>query len=895
MHRRFLFLLSLLLLGTIVWQGPSAQSEAPTLSPDSFTISNGQFGLAFVNSAESPRSGSRIARGVSTGAQLDRFPLYWNFIEPSNNQWNWGGQDAALAANEAQGMGTLAILLGTSPAHYPREVGISNVVPMPTVGGGPLREEWSDDIIGAGGTRLNNGCTVQGTPAPAGLFNPIFNNGSDTPNGGGANDGNPWARFVDNTVQRYKPGGEAGRNVRYWEIWNEPDLCHFWGGTPEEYARMLKVAYLVIKNRDPQATVIWGGLAIHGEKYQNGRNFLTEFVNAIRNDPMAAQYNGFFDAATQHQYSNVVHGYNYAVKIKQALAGSGWENKPIWTTESGVPVCDDYPGPACPSPYRGNPLHQASYIWQNIAYTRIGKANGPIFHFMLHDDSGNGCTNPGDAFGIYRNEPENGCNPGNSEARIGVSAFRLANQYLSDVQLVWADIQDGKVRRVAFYDPVTQERRLLTWAIGGQDANAIIPAAGSSARRIYLDGSETTISPSNGVYSIPVSRATNQSQPNSATYTIGGPPYLLVERDTLPPQGAILNLPAVSTSPFNVTWQVSDYGSPIQNGSVTIWVRVNNGDWSQWRTGQNASGNGYFEGDVDSRYQFGITATDQAGNNAGSPSVLAETLVSDETTLMTAYGIVRNVRGQLVPSATVNVGPMNTLSTWNGQFSIGVPVGQWDVNVNGQTVIEGQNHLQTNFFDLLLPPANNAVTNGWFEQVDGGGTITGWSKSGSSPLGVEELAGTRDNVLHLATAFVADPFVPGTEGSNGGNSTISQNLTVPTGNPYLAFRWSVDTEETDGTNNSCNTPEDLHDKFEIIVIANNQAHYLHCQESAQGWYNAFTPLSQFAGQNITLIFNMYESSPNRRTSVKIDQVMIGEAAPVPEIQLQYLPQVSGLP
>lgn len=894
MHRRFFLLLPFLLITAVVWQSSPAQSQTPPVSPDSFTITNSQLGLAFVNSAETPRNSTRIARGVSTGAKLDRFPLYWDRIEPSNNQWVWNGQDAALAANEAQGMGTLAILLGTSPAHYPREVGISSVVPMPRVGGGPLREEWNE-ANSASGTLLDNGCTVQGTPPPAGLFNPIFSNGSDTPSGVGASDNNPWARFVDQTVQRYKPGGTAGRNVRYWEIWNEPDLCHFWGGTPEEYARMLKVAYLVIKNRDPQATVIWGGLAIHGPKYENGRHFLNEFVGFLRNDPMAAQYGGFFDAATQHQYSNVVHGYNYAVKIKQALAGSGWENKPIWTTESGVPVCDDYPGPACPSPYRGNPVHQASYIWQNIAYTRIGKANGPIFTFMLHDDSGNGCTNPGDAFGIYRNEPDNGCNPANSEARIGATAFRLANQYLSDVQLVWADIQEGRVRRVAFYDPVTKERRLLTWAIGSQDANAIIPAAGSSARRIYIDGSETTISPSNGVYSIPVSRATNQSQPNSATYTIGGPPYLLVERDTLPPQGAIIDLPTVSTSPFNVIWQVSDYGSPIQGGSVVIWVRENGGAWSQWRTGQNASGSDFFEGEVDSRYQFGITAIDQAGNSAGSPSVLAETLVADETTMMLAYGIVRNVRGQLVPSAPVNVGPMSTLSTWNGQFGIGVPVGQWDVRVNGQTVIEGQNHIQTNFFDLLLPPANNAVTNGWFEQTDGSGTINGWSKGGSSPLAAEEQAGTRDNVLRLATGFVADPFVPGTEGSNGGNSTISQNLTVPAGTPYLAFRWRVDTEETDANNGECNNPNNLHDKFEIIVIADNQPHYLHCQETAQEWYNGFIDMSVFAGQNVTLIFNLYESSPNRRTSAKIDQVMLGEAAPVPEIELQYIPFAFGSP
>ncbi len=909
MHRRFLLLLPLVFMSLMVWQSNPAQSESPSELSNPFPISNGQFGLAFVNSAESPRSGSRIARGVSTGAQLDRFPLYWNFIEPSDNQWNWNGQDAALAANEAQGLGTLAILLGTSPAHYPTDIAMSNVVPMPRVGGGPVRPELREEGTVSGGGPYPNGCPSLGTRPPVRLYEPIFSNGNDHPSGVGVNPSNPWARFVDEAVQRYKPGGTAGRNVRYWEIWNEPDLCHFWGGTPEEYARMLKVAYLVIKNRDPQATVIWGGLALHGEKYQNGRNFLNEFVGVIRNDPMAGQYGGFFDAATQHQYSNVVHGYNYAVKIRQALAGTGWETKPIWTTESGVPICGSFPGDICEDedtpvctvpgqtncapPYRANQIEQASYIWHNIAYTRIGRANGPIFHFMLHDDSGNVCSNPGDGFGLYTNESENACNPHTAEPRLSAIAFRLANQYLSDVELVWADIQNGVVRRVAFYDHVTRERRLLTWAIGGQDATAVIPAAGTSAQPIYIDGNVLEpIYPSNGVYSIPVTRATNQNQPNSSTYTIGGPPYLLVERDTLPPQGAIIDLPPVSTSPFNVTWQVSDYGSPIEVGSVVIWVRVNGGTWSQWRTGQNGSGSASFDGDVDSRYEFGITATDRAGNSTGSPTPLAETLVSDETTMMTAYGIVRNVQGQMIPGASVELGPTNSLSSWNGWFTMPVPVGQWDVKVNGQTVLEGQNHIQTNFFDLLLPPANNAVTNGRFEQVDGSGNINGWTRGGSSPLGVEEEAGTRDNVLHLATAFVADPFVPGTEGSNGGNSTISQNLTVPTDTPHLAFRWRVDTAETDGNNTNCNSG--LHDRFEIIIVANNQPHYIHCQQTGQEWFNGFINLSPFAGQNVTVIFNLYETSPNRRTSVKLDQVMIGTAA-TPAIQLQFVPQIQRAP
>lgn len=56
-----------------------------------------------------------------------------------------------------------------------------------------------------------------------------------------------------------------------------------WSGTPEEYARLLKVAYLVIKQVDPAATVLWGGLA----HFANG-DFLPRLMAALQADPMAA-------------------------------------------------------------------------------------------------------------------------------------------------------------------------------------------------------------------------------------------------------------------------------------------------------------------------------------------------------------------------------------------------------------------------------------------------------------------------------------------------------------------------------------------------------------------------------------------------------------------------------
>ena len=97
--------------------------------------------------------------------------------------------------------------------------------------------------------------------------------------------------------------------------------------------------------------------------------------------------------------------------------------------------------------------------------------------------------------------------------------------------------------------------------------------------------------------------------------------------------------------------------------------------------------------------------------------------------------------------------------------------------------------------------------------------------------------------------------VPGTEGSDGGNSTVSQRVSVPTGRPYLAFAYRVVSDE----------PSSGNDSFEVIAVQEGQAaNYMLVQRYSSNWqYRSFN-MSQYAGREITLIFNVYETSPNRR-------------------------------
>ena len=78
-----------------------------------------------------------------------------------------------------------------------------------------------------------------------------------TPPNGPPNNYQDFGDFCYALASRYK-----GR-IHAYQIWNEPNLAREWGDrrpNPEEYVRMLSIAYRRIKEADPQALVISAGL-----------------------------------------------------------------------------------------------------------------------------------------------------------------------------------------------------------------------------------------------------------------------------------------------------------------------------------------------------------------------------------------------------------------------------------------------------------------------------------------------------------------------------------------------------------------------------------------------------------------------------------------------------------
>lgn len=63
-----------------------------------------------------------------------------------------------------------------------------------------------------------------------------------------------WYDFVYTVVDRYKD------RIKQWELWNEGDNSDFWTGTWDQQRELVKVGAQAVKDADPEARTVFGGL-----------------------------------------------------------------------------------------------------------------------------------------------------------------------------------------------------------------------------------------------------------------------------------------------------------------------------------------------------------------------------------------------------------------------------------------------------------------------------------------------------------------------------------------------------------------------------------------------------------------------------------------------------------
>ncbi len=167
--------------------------------------------------------------------------------------------------------------------------------------------------------------------------------------------------------------GHADPVVRDWEIWNEPDTGDYFNGTPQQYARMLRTAHDAIKQVDPQANVLLGGISRPAGMSWLGQVFATPGADAAH----------AFDIANVHQRGQMISLAPSIAAWKLFLAGHGFLG-PLWVTEHGYPSDPAYqydPG------YTSGPASQAAYLAASIP-TLVDAGASEVFVTERDDLSG---------------------------------------------------------------------------------------------------------------------------------------------------------------------------------------------------------------------------------------------------------------------------------------------------------------------------------------------------------------------------------------------------------------------------------------------------------------------------------------------------------------------------
>ncbi len=122
--------------------------------------------------------------------------------------------------------------------------------------------------------------------------------------------------------------------VNYWEFWNEPDMgsikdINHNGRASDEYAKMLYYFYRGIKEANPDAKVLLGGLAQDRREVLCDCNFFEEFLGEIKFHPSLS-----FDIHNIHTNFKSIPMIEEQFSYNRRIMRERNFEKEIWVTES---------------------------------------------------------------------------------------------------------------------------------------------------------------------------------------------------------------------------------------------------------------------------------------------------------------------------------------------------------------------------------------------------------------------------------------------------------------------------------------------------------------------------------------------------------------------------------
>ena len=201
-------------------------------------------------------------RLAAVGAGWVREEFRWDLVQPQPDRWEWEGHDHTIAAFGREGLKVIGLLAYSA------------------------------------GWAVGDGVPSSPLPPPP----------------------DAWAAYVTATVTRYRDA------VAVWEIWNEPDSSEYWRGDARAYAALLAATAPLIRQLDPDAVILSGGISDVG----GGLPFL-EAVGAS---------GGFagVDGIAVHPYlgyHTLIYGGYRESHVHRLRAFQARAGRPFWITEFG--------------------------------------------------------------------------------------------------------------------------------------------------------------------------------------------------------------------------------------------------------------------------------------------------------------------------------------------------------------------------------------------------------------------------------------------------------------------------------------------------------------------------------------------------------------------------------
>ena len=362
---------------------------------------------------------------------------------------------------------------------------------------------------------------------------------------------NYFGQYVYQTVKYY-----SGQ-IDQWIVWNEPEFrpgdpgaggSYTWLGSDEQFAQLVKVAYLAIKKANPNAVVSFPGTSYWIDVNSNRALYYDRILSILAQDPSAAANNYYHDVVSLNLYRAPDDVYRVHGVFKNIQAKYGID-KPVWLTETNAMPSDDTAIP-CADKHSNEAIkttmdQQAAYAIQSLALASAASYDKIEFYQMVDSNT---CTEPA-VWGVTRDDGSQ--RPVSEALKVAVNNFAgyTRAQFLplrreTADWSAWPDdpsslVPNWQVYQVAFDKPGSQRVTAL-WNGDGAKLRVRVRKNGSSAQVIDRLGNVQQLQDNQGWWVVDLPAATayfkvnDQIKDPDGYHFIGGDPLLIVENGVDP-------------------------------------------------------------------------------------------------------------------------------------------------------------------------------------------------------------------------------------------------------------------------------------------------------------------------------------------------------------------------